>query len=190
MEVPFTRDVCLHPSQDEAGGGDTAKAATIVLLPQAKKILKERAKTFARGNAKNGDMTPGDLAFLKNAGNHHRFSWNHLSESPIDVGQLSRDASAAVGGGYAAAAADNSSDAAIAAAAKKVAIAAAVMRTQKCATRTFVDLNKSPWTRRFCSTVYNALVKGKTKYVIIIEDTFSPEILSQELPAYCMEQAD
>ncbi len=190
MEVPFTWDVRLRSSQDEAGGGDTAEAATIVSLPQAKKILKERAKTFARGNAKNGDMTPDDLAFSKNAGNHHRFSRNHLSESPVDVGQVSRDASAAVGGEYAAAAADNSSDAAIAAAAEKAAIAAAVMRTRKCATRTFVDLNKSPRTRRFCSTVRNALVKGKPKYVTIIEDMFSPEILSQELLAYCMEQAD
>ncbi len=135
-------------------------------------------------------MTPGDLTFLKNAKNHYRFSWNHLSESPIDISQVSKDLSATVGGGYAAAASDKSSDAAIAAAAKKAAIAAAIMRTRKCATHTFVDLTKSPRTRRFCLTVCNALVEGKPKYVTIIKDMFSPKILSQELQAYCMEQAD
>ena len=71
---------------------EAGEAAQVHSIQQAHQILKERAKG---GKRKAGDMTPSDTAFSKSAGSHHRFSRNKLSESPIDVNQVSRDAFAA-----------------------------------------------------------------------------------------------
>jgi hypothetical protein len=63
-------------------------------------MFKERVKGGAPKDGK--DHTPNDYNFSKNSGSHHRFSWNKLSESPIDIAQVSRGA--AVGAGLAASA--------------------------------------------------------------------------------------
>ena len=102
-EVSLTREVRLRgdgvyggATVAVAGGVDGAAVAGGVVkvhsIQQARRILKERAKGGAQ---KAGDMTPSDTAFSKSAGSHHRFSRNKLSESPIDVNQVSRDAFAA-----------------------------------------------------------------------------------------------
>ena len=97
-EVSLTRDVRLR--DDDVYGGATAAvaggvdgAATAGGVAKVHcQILKERAKGGAQ---KAGHMTTSDTAFSKSAGSHHRFSRNKLSESPIDVNQVSRDAFAA-----------------------------------------------------------------------------------------------
>ena len=79
-------------------------------------------------------MTPSDTAFSKSAGSHHRFSRNKLSESPIDVNQVSRDAFAAAG--YATAGTAVSSNESM------------IVRTRKWATEKMVDLAATPRTKK------------------------------------------
>ncbi len=87
----------------EAAGGAAAmtdgavtagRAVQVCSIQQAHWTLKERVEGGAR---KAGDMTPSDTTFSKSAGNHHRFSQNKLSESPIDINKVSRDSFAAAG---------------------------------------------------------------------------------------------
>ena len=63
-------------------------------IQQVHWVLKERA---TGGPRKSGDMTPSNTAFSKSAGSHYCFSQNKLSESPIDINQVSRDSFVAAG---------------------------------------------------------------------------------------------
>jgi hypothetical protein len=100
-------------------------------IQQACRVLKEKVKGGAQ---KADDMTPSDTAFSKSAGSHHRFSQNKLSESPIDVNQVSRDSFAAAGN-TTAGTAMNSND-------------AMVLRARKQATEEMVDLAATSRTKK------------------------------------------
>jgi len=186
-EVSLTRDVRLRgdgvnggATVVAAGGADDAAAAGGVAkkevhsIQQARRILKERAKG---GERKAGDMTPSDAAFSKSSGSHHRFSRNKLSENPIDVNQVSRVAFAAAG--YATAGTAASSNKAM------------ILRTRKRAMEKMVDLAATPRTKRKAMVVRTALSGRNATYVSIIDDMAGgPGVFSQDLLAYCMEQAD
>ncbi len=185
-EVCLTKDVRLRgngvnggATVAAAGGADDAAVAGGVAkkevhsIQQARRILKERAKEG--GERKAGDMTPSDAAFSKSAGSHHRFSRNKLSENPIDVNQVSRDAFAAAG--YATAGTAASSNEAM------------ILRTRKRATEKMVDLAATPRTKRKEMVVCMALSGRNEAYVSVIDDMAGPGVFSQDLLAYCMEQA-
>ena len=184
-EVSLTRDVRLRgngvnggATVAAAGGADDAAAAGGVAekevhsIQQAHRIL-ERANEG--GEQKAGDMTPSDAAFSKSVGSHHRFSRNKLSENPIDVNQVSRDAFAAAG--YATTGTAASSNKAM------------ILRTRKRATEKMVDLAVTPRTKRKVMVVRTALSGRNEAYVSIIDDIAGPGVFSQDLLAYCMEQA-
>jgi hypothetical protein len=186
-EVSLTRDVRLRDdgvygrgaTAAVAGGVDGTAAAgggvakvVVHSIQQARRILKDRAKGGAQ---KAGDMTPSDSAFSKSAGSHHRFSRNKLSESPIDVNQVSRDAFAAAG--YATAGTAVSSNESM------------ILRTRKRATEKMVDLAATPRTKKKAMVVRTALSGRNAAYVSVIDDMAGPGVFSQDLLAYCMEQA-
>jgi len=182
-EVSLTRDVRLRDNgvyggatAAVAGGVDGAAAAggvakVVHSIQQARRILKERAKGGAQ---KADDMTPSDTAFSKSAGSHHRFSRNKLSESPIDVNQVSRDAFSAAG--YATTGTAVSSNESM------------ILRTRKRATEKMVDLAATPRTKKKVMVVRTALSGRNAAYVSVIDDMAGPGVFSQDLLAYCMEQ--
>jgi hypothetical protein len=181
-EVILTRDVRL--CGNGVDGGATAAAARsadgvavvggvatkVYLIQQARRILKERAKG---GERKAGDMTPNDMAFSKSAGSHHCFSNNKLSESPIDVNQVSRDAFAAVGYSTAGTAASSNK--------------AMILRTRKWASEKMVDLAAAPRTKKKAMVVGRALSRRNATYMSVINDVAGPGVFSQDQLAYCME---
>jgi len=184
-EVSLTRDVRLCGDGVDsgatvavAGGADDVATAggvakkEVHLIQQARRILKERAKG---GERKAGDMTPSDTAFSKSAGSHHRFSRNKMSENPIDVNQVSRDAFAAAGHATAGTAASSNE--------------AMILRIRKRATEKMVDLEATLRTKRKAMVVRMALSRCNATYVSVIDNMAGPGVFSQDLLAYCMEQA-
>ena len=103
------------------------------------------------------------------------FSRNKLSENPIDINQVSRDAFAAAG--YATTGTAASSNKAM------------ILRTRKRATEKMVDLASTPRTKRKAVVVHTVLSGRNAMYVSIIDDMAGPGVFSQDLLAYCMEQA-
>jgi hypothetical protein len=154
-----------------AVGGEETK---VVLVYQARQMFKEKAKGGAPKNDK--DYTPNDCYFSNNSGSHHRFSWDKLSKSPIDIAQVSMGA--AVAARFAASAPATSST-----------INAFVLRTRKWATKKMVDLTTTLRTKKKAKLVRTALSERKPSYVSIIEDMYDPGFLSQDYLAHCMEQA-
>jgi hypothetical protein len=154
-----------------AVGGEEAK---VVLIYRARQMFKEKAKGGAPKD--DQDYTPNDCNFSNNSGKHHRFSWNKLSKSPIDIAQVSMGA--AVGAGFAASAPATSST-----------IDAFFLRTRKRATKKMVDLAATPRTKKKAKLVRTALSERQPLYVSIIEDMYDPGFLSQDYLAHCMEQA-
>jgi hypothetical protein len=138
-------------------------------------MFKERAKGGAPKD--NKDYTRNDHNFSKNSGSHHWFSWNKLSERPIDIAQVSRGAAA--GAGFAASAPATAST-----------ISAFVLRTRKRATEKMEDLTTTLRTKKKAGLVRTALSECKLSYVSIIEDMHDPGFLSQDYLSHCMEQAD
>ena len=103
------------------------------------------------------------------------FSRNKLSESPIDVNQVSRDAFSAAG--YATAGTAVSSNESM------------ILRTRKRATEKMVDLAATPRTKKKAMVVRTALSGRTAAYVSVIDDMAGPGVFSQDLLSYCMEQA-
>ena len=129
-------------------------------IVQACRMFKESAK----GKPKDKEnYTPNNMNFIKNSGNHHRFSWNDLSESQIDVSQVSRGLYAAAG--LLAATPPDSAGT----------IDVFVLRTRKRATEKMVDLQTTPRTKKRAGLVRTALVERKPTYVSIIEDMYNPD---------------
>ena len=146
-----------------------------MLIAQARRMFKESAK----GKPKDEEnYTPNNMNFSKNSGNHHRFSRNDLSESQIDVSQVSR-------GSYAAAGLSAATPPVFAGT-----IDAFVLRTRKGATQKMVDLQTTPRTKKRAGLVRTALAEREPTYVSIIKDMYNPDKLSQDYLAHCMEQAE
>jgi hypothetical protein len=184
-EVNLTMDVrvCCDGGR---GGGATAKVAAaawgpgkenraaVMSIAQARWMFKESAK----GKPKDEEnYAPNNLNFSKNSGNHHCFSWNDLSESHIDVAQVSRGSYAAAE--LSAATPDSAGT-----------IDAFVLRTRELATKMMEDLQTTPRMKKRAGLVRTALAERKPTYVRIIKDMYNPDKLSQDYLAHCMEQVE
>jgi hypothetical protein len=101
-----------------------------------------------------------------------------LSESQIDVSQVSRGSYAAAG--LSAATPPDSAGT----------IYAFVLRTRKRATKKMEDLQTTPRTKKRAGLVRTALTDRKPTYVSIIKDMYNPNKLSQDYLAHCMEQVE
>ncbi len=137
-------------------------------------MFKESAKSKPKDKE---NYTPNNMNFSKHSENHHRFSWNDLSESQIDVSQVSRGSYAAAG--LSGATPDSAGT-----------IDAFVLRTRKRTTEKMVDLQTALRMKKRAGLVYTALVERKPMYVSIIKDMYNPDKLSHDYFANCMEQAE